>query len=77
MGKLMSVALEETKELKRRVRDVLQPERGLGHVDRGATSASKDETDVAVPSTADTHNKIAQTTKTLTTGSADCDSGTC
>ena len=30
----------ETKELKRRVRDVIQPERNLGHVDRDYSSSS-------------------------------------
>lgn len=29
----------ETKELKRRVRDVVEPGRNLGHVDRGATKS--------------------------------------
>ncbi len=33
----------ETKELKRRVRDVIQPERNLGHVDRDYPSRGKGE----------------------------------
>ena len=42
----------ETKVLKRRVRDLVQPGRGLGHVDRGIESSDKTEaehqTDVRV-----------------------------
>ena len=39
----------ETKELKRRVRDVIQPERNLGHVDRDYGSSKKPSTEAAPP----------------------------
>lgn len=33
----------ETKELKRRVRDVIEPQRNLGHVDRHSSSSKKED----------------------------------
>ncbi len=41
----------ETKELKRRVRDVIDPNRDLGHVDRDHTKPKAAATDVAMAST--------------------------
>ncbi|KAK1781742.1 Rdx family-domain-containing protein [Copromyces sp. CBS 386.78] len=59
----------ETKELKRRVRDVISPERDLGHVDRDYGSGSKKQ-----PATEATETKAdAPQSTSNKTECADCD----
>ncbi|KAK0621137.1 Rdx family-domain-containing protein [Bombardia bombarda] len=61
----------ETKELKRRVRDVIQPGRDLGHVDRNYGKAAGGTAEVTGPQRQEKeeNEKDAATTSTMTTTS--------
>lgn len=70
----------ETKELKRRVRDVIQPERNLGHVDRDYHSKKPSSTSPeaaaemgAAKATEAAPAPAPQSTSNKTTECADCD----
>lgn len=64
----------ETKELKRRVRDVIEPERNLGHVDReypkgsAATAAASKEADATKVKGEEVDGRDGDTTKVLASG---------
>lgn len=51
----------ETKELKRRVRDVIEPDRNLGHVDRDYSTEKQGA--VAAPESVERDNKQTDQTK--------------
>ncbi|KAI6783845.1 uncharacterized protein J7T54_001721 [Emericellopsis cladophorae] len=50
----------ETKELKRRVRDVIEPDRNLGHVDRDYGKKDEQKDEQAVREDKDAKNKTAE-----------------
>lgn len=66
----------ETKELKRRVRDVIQPERNLGHVDRDYSAPKKASTgtETAAAAAAATGSCGPKGKEEEGSGCADCDS---
>mgnify|MGYP005990056463 CR=1 FL=1 len=51
----------ETKELKRRVRDVIEPDRNLGHVDRDHGTEKKAAVAVPEPVESDNKQEVDQT----------------